>query len=298
VYIFGFSRGSYSARVLAGLLHTLGLLPRGNDSLVPYLMRIYAGLTKERQAGANGKGPWQELCDSFRWTFSRAAFAGDEVRRFPVYFLGLWDTVSSVGWVWDPAKYPYTATNPSVATIRHAISLDERRWFFRQNRMYQAAGNVTGQTKGQDLLEYWFPGVHCDVGGGYPEQDGGLWRPPFGWILAEAETAGLKVDAARKQTVLNVVQPSPAPWDDPQHGSLQGAWWIAEYFPKQVWISQDKRLEWQIGGGRSRTVQKGALISKAALDRIRDIDYRPPNLDPAFIQKVLNLPSTPDSLSY
>jgi len=57
-------------------------------------------------------------------------------------------------------------------------------------------------------------------------------------------------------------------------------------------------LEWQIGGGRSRTVQKGALISKAALDRIRDIDYRPPNLDPAFIQKVLNLPSTPDSLSY
>ena len=58
--------------------------------------------------------------------------------------------MSSVGWVYDPAKFPYTARNLSINVVRHAISVDERRWFFRQNRMYQ--------TGAQDLKECWFQG--------------------------------------------------------------------------------------------------------------------------------------------
>jgi uncharacterized protein (DUF2235 family) len=92
-------------------------------------------------------------------------------RHFAVHFVGVWDTVSSVGWIWNPGTYPFTAGNPSVELIRHAVSVDERRGFFREN--------LIRREPGQDALEVWFPGVHCDVGGGYPEEESGLWRTSF-----------------------------------------------------------------------------------------------------------------------
>jgi uncharacterized protein (DUF2235 family) len=61
------------------------------------------------------------------------------------------------------------------------VALDERRAFFRQNLM-SAVGS-------QDLSQLWFAGVHSDVGGGYPEAEGGLWRLAFAWILEEARSA-------------------------------------------------------------------------------------------------------------
>ncbi|HZC82291.1 MAG TPA: DUF2235 domain-containing protein, partial [Nitrospiraceae bacterium] len=132
VYLFGFSRGAYTARVLAGMLHTLGLLPRGNYNLVPYAMRLYKSVRglQESTKSSGGTSYWK-LCDDFRWTFSRPTFKEDVERRFRVHFLGLWDTVSSVGWVWNPPSFPYTTHNESIDVIRHAVAVDERRWFFR-----------------------------------------------------------------------------------------------------------------------------------------------------------------------
>jgi len=46
---------------------------------------------------------------------------------------GVWDTVSSVGWIYDAVEFPYTARNPDIGIVRHAVSIDERRAFFRQN---------------------------------------------------------------------------------------------------------------------------------------------------------------------
>src|SRR5207244_12399905 len=98
---------------------------------------------------------WKKLCWDFRCTFARSMFDGDSERHCQVQFVCLWDTVSSVGWVAKPAKFPFTATNPSVSTIRHAVSIDERRAFFRQNLFHRA-------TTKQDLVEIWFLGSHCD----------------------------------------------------------------------------------------------------------------------------------------
>jgi uncharacterized protein (DUF2235 family) len=157
VLVFGFSRGAYSARVLAGMLHALGLLPRGNHNLVPYVMNLYGAMRGERSSPKSGERSesrqWTALCDQFRCTFARVVPEDQEQRHFHVHYLGLWDTVSSVGWVWDPAKYPFTARNPSVHAARHAVSMDERRWFFRQNRLNKA-------TPDQRIDELWFPGVH------------------------------------------------------------------------------------------------------------------------------------------
>jgi uncharacterized protein (DUF2235 family) len=288
VFLFGFSRGSYTARVLAGLLHNLGLLPRGNANLIPYILRLNAAVRDIDPAGKD-PGFW-ELCAEFRWTFARKTREDDDERRFPVHFLGLWDTVSSVGWVWDPKHYPFTFMNPSVEIARHAISIDERRWFFRENRLERVGE--------QDLVQLWFAGTHGDIGGGYPESQGGLWRVAYSWMLDEARAAGLLIDDGRLQRVLDRTPHSSTPWDDPIHDSLTGAWWLAEFFPKMVWNPVTKTRTPQIGLGRYRTIRDGELLHKAALLRIREIDYAPPNLSASFRQRVKGLDAVPDSLAY
>jgi len=291
VFLFGFSRGAYTVRVLAGLLHAIGLLPRGNPNLVPYVLRLFAAVRDMNAGGANGGSNYWRLCNAFRWTFARAVSQEDDQRRFPVHYLGVWDTVSSVGWVWDPKKFPYTACNPSIKIVRHAVSVDERRWFFRQNLMEPADG--------QDFQQQWFPGVHSDVGGGYAEQDGGLWRVPFGWILDEARKGGLLVDDQRLKRVLERPPVSPRPWNDRKHESLTWRWWPAEFFPKMVWRPDTKKRRPDIGRGRYRFIRHGDIMHKSTLLRIRETaDYAPPNLSETFRQRIKGLGTVPDSLPY
>ncbi len=294
VYLFGFSRGAYTVRVLAGLLHGMGLLPRGNHQLVPYVLRLFKAV-RQRGDGADVEGTsnYWRLCNQFRWTFARPVPGDDnDQRRFRVHFLGLWDTVSSVGWVWDPATYPYTACNPGIDVIRHAVAVDERRAFYRQNLMRPVAG--------QDLQELWFPGVHSDVGGGYPDtkEEGGLWRQPFEWILGEAKKCGLQDDALRLHKILNRAPPSPAPWTDRQHESLTPLWWPAEFFPKLRWRSDLGKRRPELGLGRRRSIHEGALIHWSTLRRIRESSYAPPNMTPAFLDKVRALANVPATLAY
>ena len=286
VFLFGFSRGAYTVRVLAGLLHALGLLPRHNPNLVPYVVRLFGSLRGTDPAG--GSNYWK-LCNQFRWTFARRAVEGDDQRRFPVQFVGVWDTVSSVGWVWDPKTYPYTACNPGVAVIRHAVSIDERRCFFRQN--------LAKPADGQDCRELWFPGVHADVGGGYAASEGSLWRPPFEWMLGEATAAGLLVDDQRLARVLRASNATD-PWNDTKHESLSWKWWPAEFFPKMVWQpGRGKRPE--LGLGRHRRIETPIELHSSTLLRIKGAKgYAPPNLSAAFRQQVMDLSAIPQTLTY
>ena len=286
VFLFGFSRGAYQVRVLAGLLYALGLLPRHNPNLVPYVLRLFGSVRSDDPAGESSY--WQ-LCNEFRWTFARRVAEGDDQRRFPVHYLGVWDTVSSVGWVWDPKSYPYTARNPGIAVVRHAVSIDERRCFFRQNVM-QAA-------EGQDFRELWFPGVHSDVGGGYPSKDGSLWRPPFEWILGEAKSAGLLVDDRRLSQVClgsNAIDP----WNDMKHESLTWKWWPAEFFPKMV-SRQGRGKRPELGLGRHRRIETPIELHRSTLLRLQGpTGYAPPNLSDVFRQQVTSLTTVPETLTY
>jgi len=290
VFLFGFSRGAYTVRVLAAMLHTLGLLPRGNNNLVPYAFRLFKGARRESRREEDSPTGWWSVCKEFRESFARQVSRDDYERRFPVHFLALWDTVSSVGWVWNPRTFHYTQHNPSARIVRHAISLDERRAFFRQNRMEQV--------EGQDFREFWFPGVHADVGGGYREADGGLWRGPFDWIVSEAEQAELLVDKNRQTSVLAKTSATPKPWLDDKHESLTPAWWPAEFLPKLSRDAQTQKRRLRLNLGRRRFVQKGACLHKWTLERIRESDYAPPNLSPTFLAKVKALTNVPDALAY
>jgi uncharacterized protein (DUF2235 family) len=283
VFIFGFSRGAYTARVLAALLHSVGLMPRGNSQLLPYALQLFSSLRHD-----SPREYWS-LLNSFRNSFARP-IPGRLDSHFPVHFLGLWDTVSSAGWIWDPPSYPYTAKLSNVAVVRHAVSIDERRWFFRQNRILVQAG--------QDAREVWFAGVHSDVGGGYPEKLGGLWRVTFEWMVREATATGLLVDEVRLQRVRSRSEEPERPWAEPQNESLKGAWWLGEVVPKLVYDSATKKRRPKLGLGGHREPHNGETIDGSVLHRLRDTAYTPPGLSARFVAEAKALEVVPESYPY
>jgi len=262
VYLFGFSRGAYTARALAGALHMFGLLDPGNQGLIPYVIRLYA----KRTRAAGGMTSTFEVAAEFKATFCRPC---------PLHFVGLWDTVSSVGWVWDPLKLPYTAQNPDMANGRHAVSIDERRCYFRNNLWGP-------QLPGQSLKQVWFAGVHSDVGGSYAYAESGLSQIALEWMLCEAVSCGLLVDGERADRAVGRVAPPPPVAPDPAakiHNSLTWLWWILEFLPHSYYDSVTKKAKWHIPLGARRVIPEGSVLHETVPEKLKvDPDYKPPNL--------------------
>ncbi|KAI6102616.1 hypothetical protein EDD17DRAFT_696225 [Pisolithus thermaeus] len=106
ICLFGFSSGAYTARALAGMLHKVGLLPRSNHQQVPFAYKMYSQ--------DDGEG-WEQSREF------KKAFSID----VNVEFVGVWDTVNSVGIV--PRRLPFTRANNKIRYFRHALALDEHR---------------------------------------------------------------------------------------------------------------------------------------------------------------------------
>ena len=222
---------------MSGMLHFLGLLPRRNQNILPHFIRQYQSIREHFWKPQSRIEKNWNRCDNFRLTFARDA--GEPNNRFPVHFLGLWDTVSSVGF-WNPIAFPFSARNPSNRIVRHAVSIDERRAFFRQNLVWQLPGS--------DIEQIWFPGVHADVGGGY--NDGKLWKLPFLWIVTEAQRAGLLVDQHRMHFEVGGPPFSEDSWTWPLHESLDWRWWLAEFLPRRQWNAGTGRIRFGLFGRR------------------------------------------------
>ncbi len=257
IYIFGFSRGAYTARVLGGVLRMFGLLCPGNEGHIPYVMRMYAA--RRRQAGRQEKSV--DVDEVFKYIFSRDV---------ELHFVGVWDTVSSVGWVYDPVKLPFTGNNPIIRNGRQAVSIHERRCFYLPMLWGTPERN-------QDMKQVWFSGVHSDVGGSYPELESQLSKFSLEWMLKEATAAGLKVNPEKALCVLGrgpKVGPLPdyVPPDAAGkiHGSLRGAWWLLELLPHKYekFPGTGSRLRWRIPLGAYRRIPEGAVIYEPALAAI------------------------------
>ena len=262
VFFFGFSRGAYTVRAVASLLRLYGLLRPGNEAQVPYAIRMMMAVQKAREAGP---GRYDQEIENY---FALAAqFKGTMSRPCRPWFIGVWDTVSSVGWIENPLKLPYVADNGDIEIGRHAVAIDEQRAFFRTNLW--RPGTDPAETHGpKDLLQVWFPGVHCDVGGGYPEAESGLSKLALEWMLDEAEPHGLLIDHAKKREILGGSRPYVPP--DPNgcmHESLKGAWKFAEYVPKRHFNWQTRREEWRANRSRRRTIPSGSVIHWSVYER-------------------------------
>lgn len=180
ISIFGFSRGAYTARALAGMLLRPGLMHPGSDNLLPYAVEKYA---INRDFSADEYAQWAKFAGAFCWrTENEPLFetvklnAPKQVWHYavPVAYLGLWDTVKAAGFLrFGNLRWPYTKSLPNVARIRHAVSIDERR---RPYREYLVERHPRG------LEEQWFAGVHSDVGGTF-EPDHKLATVALKWVV-------------------------------------------------------------------------------------------------------------------
>lgn len=257
VYLFGFSRGAYAARAIAGMVYACGLLTKDNAPMVEYAYKLYRDVHLKA------------ALDKFKNTFSR---------QCKPHFIGLWDTVSSVGWAYERQNFPFTFRNPDVGIVRHAISIDERRAKFRTNKW-------GFPEDGQDVRQVWFVGVHSDIGGGYPEAESGLSKLALQWIVDEACHSGLLCSAAAyDEVVLGVGGQYAAP--SPRatlHNSLTGAWTFLEWIPLPRWNAAKERDELYTYHSQSRSIAEGSVVHQSVIDRMRDIpDYRPQNLTKAY----------------
>ncbi|KAJ3754777.1 hypothetical protein EV360DRAFT_96434 [Lentinula raphanica] len=204
ICLFGFSRGAYTARALAGMLYKVGLLPRDNQEQIPFAYKLY---TRTDAAGI-------KLSAGFKQTYCQPV---------QIEFLGVWDTVASVG-VIATKTLLFTSDNGSIKTFRQALSLDEHRARFKPNLFHRETVDAQGlsaingrpaeihpqiradlenqrmrspngmsrtlsdyfrhkkaanpetlnflvkgedtSTSDTDVLEVWFAGCHSDIGGG------------------------------------------------------------------------------------------------------------------------------------
>lgn len=287
VFLFGFSRGAYTVRALAGFLHVVGLLRPEQKGLSDYALTAY------KQISLHGSF---EATDRFSEVTS--------AKKISIDFMGVWDTVSSVivprpdrFYIPSIQRLPYTARNPHVRVFRQAAAIDERRRMFRLNEWlepqeYDPHYFDKSQKAPQDIKQVWFSGVHADVGGGYPETESALAKYPLAWMIREAQQFGLKVTTsmlnhlvlgrARKGGRKTYVAPDSKGM---QHNSLSGLWHLCEVLPKFT-----RFPEWphccRIGKisiyfpfGESRRIPEGALIHSSVFDRKKELpSYQPKNL--------------------
>lgn len=284
IYIFGFSRGAYTARVLAGFIHAYGLVPEENMNLLDYGYRAYKNIGSD---GDDSKA-------------SKAAFA--EVNLFqkmlrPIHpvitLLGLFDTVGSVIEAGRNGprlrSHAFTKSNRSVAHVRHAVGIDERRTMFTPQLFPSGKDHWPDyfQEKSavaQDVNEAWFSGVHGDVGGGYPEKRSELAKIPLSWMIEEAKPLGLKFIT---QTVNSIVlgKSKSKPYVAPNalaapNISMNSAWKVLEYIPRKYSaFDPNGNSGWYIPRSRSRVIPDGAKIHNSVFKRRNtQADYAQPNI--------------------
>ena len=239
IFIFGFSRGAYTARSLAGMICACGL-PTANFSNEVVDKAFEAYRNKDERTALLAE--LNKTCDLFDANIT---------------MVGVWDTVGSLGIPAlfggvAPLLYGFldTSLNPKIRNAYQALAIDERRGEFPPTLW-------TSPAPGQNVEQVWFSGVHCDVGGSYPNDSDGsaLSDLTLAWMMSKAAALGLEF-------VPELTAKYPLPMDakfalDTKHESWNPIW----AFP------------------RSRSIPANSTISDSVFTRCEhDVSYRPRNL--------------------
>lgn len=215
IYLFGFSRGAFCARSLAGMVGALGLIDFSqvpNESRTKLVEKAYS------EGYRGGKNLSQEI------SFHRNSKV--------IQFVGVFDTVGALGIPDDkqivdlfdsPSKYRFhdAKLGYHIKIARHAVALDERRGSFSPTLWENVEDH-------EDAKQLWFPGVHSDVGGGYRET--GLSDCALKWMTDEANAAGVRFHTSQ----LAQIKPDE---QGELHDSYTGAMKVLRTAPRSIPIT-------------------------------------------------------------
>ncbi len=260
IYGFGFSRGAFTMRIVAGLVVHQGVVSAKEATGEVDLQRLARAAYRRYRAERfhtilRVEGP-------FRWLRDRLVGLANRVRRRKPYdrarnarpdirFLGLWDTVAAYGlpidemtrgvsqWLW-PLEFPNRELSQKVKRACHALALDDERTTFHP-MLWTEAGvapppvATDGHRYVQDerLSQVWFAGMHANVGGGYP--DDRLAHVPLVWIMRQAELCGVEFKKAPENdpdAIRHAI--SAADRDGRLYDSRQGLAGYYRYGPRKI----------------------------------------------------------------
>jgi uncharacterized protein (DUF2235 family) len=186
VFVFGFSRGAFAARSLAGFVSRVGTLLREKLDLIEAAYRIYE----------DGTDPADTALRDFLLEFTGKAMIRsiEDREALPIHLLGVWDTVGALGlpgrlrkFTARHTEYHQTEVPPTVLAARQALALHELRKPFEPLLW-------SNRNRHPGLLQVWFPGAHADVGGGYHNDESGLSDNALRWMSTQAIGIGLQLE--------------------------------------------------------------------------------------------------------
>lgn len=202
LYLFGFSRGAYTVRSLAGLLYNSGLPKRQYIRKIPEAYELY----RDREVH-----PASREAGRFRESFCQSV---------DVTLLGCWDTVGSLGvpnqiaflpiddWINEKYQFHDIKLSPIVSHALHAVAIDERREVFDVTLMIKSSA-ATDQT----LTQVWFVGDHGCVGGGSKKKSS-LSDIALNWMLNEISDRGLRLSFDPRKITSGIAEDHKADFDN------------------------------------------------------------------------------------
>jgi uncharacterized protein (DUF2235 family) len=198
IHIAGFSRGAYTARALAGMISSVGLLNRAtydaNDKNEAYRLGV-AAWCQCKNMSLHGAGKLTDLA-SHLLNFVGGFFARQVLDKnqliadVPIKSVAVWDTVGSMGIPayagdrrYDVFRFVDTKLSNKVQNGFHAMAVDELRMDFPVTAWDSRAG----------IKQVWFVGAHADVGGGYPAQESRLSDIALEWMMKQLAEVGVRL---------------------------------------------------------------------------------------------------------
>jgi uncharacterized protein (DUF2235 family) len=259
IFLFGFSRGAYTARSLAGLIRNCGILKPEYINLVDKAYELY----RDRNDYTK---PDSDLMICFR-----ERYCCEDITR--IHFIGVWDTVGALGlplraWrYYNLQRYKFhdVTLSSTIDYAYQALAVDEHRAPFVP-ALWEASGDHK-HSGNKHMEQRWFAGVHCDVGGGYTEN--GLSHQTLKYLIEKAQNVGLNFDAIE----LAKIHPNPLA---KKHNSFTFWYW----FTGMVWRKAKVKIKGK--------VYPNQVIDDSVYERMKAFDnYRPKNIKPEWYEEYL-----------
>ncbi len=266
IYLFGFSRGAYTARSISGFIRNCGILKTENIHLLDYAYDLY----RDRN---DYSSPDSDLMISFRKNY-----CVENITK--IKFIGVWDTVGSLGLPFnfkkkfnlEKYKFHDVKLSSTIENAYHAVAIDERRKLFEPT-LWEISDN--GINKGQKVEQRWFVGVHCNVGGSYKET--GLSDLALDWLIKKAQECGLAVDNPAAVCNNDFYKFNPN-HKDVLRDSM--AWYYKLFWaPKRREVSKEFRVI-KTEEGKTKKIRTNESVDESVRWRWNDtsLKYKPDNI--------------------